>query len=80
MADLARLYNKPGATGVSDQRTKPLPSPPPTLNAEQARALEAALRGPAPGGGLLPPPRHRSAAAEEEQADFKKRLAKLSPK
>ena len=29
---LARHYDKLGADGVADQRTKPMPSPPPTLN------------------------------------------------
>jgi transposase len=57
MTNLARRYNKLGAEGVSDQRTKPLPSPPPTLNAKQAQSLEAALRGPAPDGGLWTSPK-----------------------
>ncbi|HXG64116.1 MAG TPA: winged helix-turn-helix domain-containing protein [Blastocatellia bacterium] len=52
MTNLARRYNQLGAAGVADQRTKPLPSPPPTLNAKRAQALAAALRGPAPDGGL----------------------------
>lgn len=52
MTNLARRYNELGAAGVSDQRTKPLPSPKPTLNAKQAQALQTALRGSAPDGGL----------------------------
>jgi transposase len=54
---LARCYNELGAAGVSDQRTKPLPSPPPTLSAKQAQALATALRGPAPDGGLWTSPK-----------------------
>jgi transposase len=34
-----------------------MPSPPPTLNAKQAQALETALRGPAPDGGLWTSPK-----------------------
>jgi hypothetical protein len=34
MTNLARRYNELGASGVSDQRTEPMPSPPPTLNAK----------------------------------------------
>lgn len=54
---LARRYNELGAAGVSDQRTKPMPSPPPTLNDKQAQALATALRGPAPDGGLWTSPK-----------------------
>ena len=57
MTTLARRFNKLGAEGVSDQRTKPLPSPPPTLNANQSQALAVALRGPAPDGGLWTSPK-----------------------
>jgi transposase len=57
MTKLARRYNKLGPAGVSDQRTKPMPSPPPTLNAKQARALQTAMRGPAPDGGLWTSPK-----------------------
>lgn len=57
ITSLARRYNKLGAAGVSDQRTKPRPSPPPTLNAKQAQALATALRGPAPDGGLWSAPK-----------------------
>jgi transposase len=49
---LARRYNQLGADGVADQRTKPLPSPPPTLTDKQEKALIAALSGPAPDDGL----------------------------
>lgn len=54
---LARRYNQLGAAGLADQRTQPKPSPPPTLNAKQAQALDAALRGPAPDGGLWTSPK-----------------------
>jgi transposase len=54
---LARRYNELGAAGVSDQRTKPMPSPPPTLSAKQAQALATALRGLAPDGGLWTSPK-----------------------
>src|SRR5262245_44454775 len=57
MTNLARRFNQLGAVGDSDQRTKPKPSPPPTLNAKQAQALEKALRGPAPDGGLWSAPK-----------------------
>lgn len=57
ITNLARRYNKLGAAGVSDQRTKPLPSPPPTLSSRQAQALETALRGSAPDGGLWTSPK-----------------------
>ena len=57
MTNLARRYNRLGAAGVADQRTQPMPSPPPTLNAKQAQALEVALRGPAPDGGLWTSPK-----------------------
>lgn len=57
MTNLACRYNELGAAGVADQRSEPLPSPPPTLNAKQAQALETALRGPAPDGGLWTSPK-----------------------
>ena len=57
MTNLARRYNKLGAAGVCDQRTKPLPSPAPALNLKQAQALATALRGPAPDGGLWTSPK-----------------------
>ena len=57
VTNLARRYNQLGAAGVADQRSKPMPSPPPTLNASQAQALAAALRGPAPDGGLWTSPK-----------------------
>jgi transposase len=57
MTNLARRYNHLGAAGVSDQRTEPMPSPPPTLSAKQAQALATALRGPAPDGGLWSSPK-----------------------
>src|ERR1044071_4980321 len=57
MTNLARRYNKLGAEGVSDQRTQPPPSPPPTLNVNQAQALATALRGPTPDGGLWTSPK-----------------------
>lgn len=57
MTNLARRYNDLGTPGVSDQRIKPMPSPPPTLNAKQAQALQAALRGRAPDGGLWTSPK-----------------------
>ena len=57
MTNLARRYNKLGEAGVSDLRTKPLPSPPPVLNTKQAQALQTALRGPAPDGGLWSSPK-----------------------
>src|SRR5215212_6429638 len=57
ITNLARRYNKSGAAGVSDQRTKPKPSPPPTLNGKQSRALQTALRGQAPDGGLWTSPK-----------------------
>jgi transposase len=57
ITNLARHYNELGAAGVSDQRSKPLPSPKPSLNAKQAQALETALRGPAPDGGLWTSPK-----------------------
>lgn len=57
MTHLARRFNQLGAAGVADQRTKPKPSPPPTLNRKQAQALETALRGPAPDGGLWSAPK-----------------------
>jgi transposase len=57
MTNLARRYNQLGAAGVADQYTQPKPSPPPTLNAKQAQALQQALRGPAPDGGLWTAPK-----------------------
>lgn len=57
ITNLARRYNQRGAAGVADQRTKPLPSPPPTLTAKQAQALATALRRPAPDGGLWTSPK-----------------------
>jgi transposase len=57
MTSLARSYNALGAAGVADQRTQPLPSPPPTLSSKQAQALQTALRGPAPDGGLWTSPK-----------------------
>jgi transposase len=57
MITLARRYNKLGTAGGCDQRTKPLPSPPPTLNVKQAQALATTLRGPAPDGGLCTSPK-----------------------
>src|ERR1044071_5992699 len=57
MTNLARRYNQLGAPGVSDQRTEPMPSPPPTLNTKQAQALATALRGSAPDGGLWTSPK-----------------------
>ena len=57
ITNLARRYNKLGEAGVCDQRTKPLPSPPPVLNTKQAKALQTALRGPAPDGGLWTSPK-----------------------
>ena len=57
MTTLARRYNELGAVGVADQRTEPMPSPPPTLTARQAHALATALRGPAPDGGLWTSPK-----------------------
>lgn len=52
ITNLARRYNKLGATGVADQRGAVKGGVKPTLNAKQALALQAALRGPAPDGGL----------------------------
>lgn len=49
---LARRYNELGAAGVEDQRGEVACGAKPTLNAKQTEALDAALRGPAPGGGL----------------------------
>jgi len=57
ITNLARRYNQLGAAGVADQRTEPMPSPPPTLSAKQAQALATALRGPAPDGGLWTSPK-----------------------
>jgi transposase len=57
MTKRARRYNPLGAASVANQRTPPKPSPPPTLNAKQAQALDAALRGPAPDGGLWTSPK-----------------------
>ena len=57
ITNLARRYNELGAPGVSDQRTEPMPSPPPTLNAKQAQALQTALRGPTSDGGLWTSPK-----------------------
>ena len=57
MTNLARRYNQLGAAGLADQRTEPMPSPPPTLSAKQAQALTTALRGPAPDGGLWTSPK-----------------------
>ena len=52
MTKLARRYNELGPAGVADQRGAVNCGVKPTLNAKQARALDAALRGPAPDGGL----------------------------
>lgn len=52
ITNLARRYNQLGASGVSDQRGEVSCGVKPTLNAKQAQALDAALRGPAPDGGL----------------------------
>ena len=57
ITNLARRFNQLGAAGVSDQRTQPLPSPPPTLSAKQAQALATVLRGAAPDGGLWNSPK-----------------------
>lgn len=57
MTNLARRYNDLGAPGVSDQRSKPMPSPPPTLSTKQAQALLTALQGPTPDGGLWTSPK-----------------------
>src|ERR1041384_2884932 len=48
MTNLARRYTELGAAGVADQRGEVSCGAKPTLNAKQALALDAALRGPAP--------------------------------
>lgn len=57
ITNLARRYNKLGLAGVCDQHSQRLPSPPPTLNAKQAQALQKALLGRAPDGGLWTSPK-----------------------
>lgn len=57
MTTLARRYNELGPAGVADQRGPVKCGVQPTLNARQAAALDAALRGPAPDGGLWTSPK-----------------------
>jgi transposase len=52
MTNLARRYNELGALGVSDQRGQLACGVPPTLNAQQAQALDVALRASPCDGGL----------------------------
>lgn len=57
MTNLARRYNERGAAAVADRERETPPGPKPTLSREQAKALEKALRGPAPDGGLWTAPK-----------------------
>jgi transposase len=57
ITNLARRYNQLAAAGVADQRGEVNCGVKPTLNAKQAQALDAALRGPAADGGLWTSPK-----------------------
>jgi len=57
MTNLARRYNQLGPAGVTDQRGDVKCGVKPALSAKHARALDAALRRPAPDGGLWASPK-----------------------
>ena|ERR1051325_9756852 len=57
MTNLARRFNELGPAGGADQRREGNCGVKPTLSAKQAKALDAALRGPAPDGGLWTSPK-----------------------
>jgi transposase len=68
VSDLARRYNERGAGAVPDARGNVAPGRRPRLNAEAARALDAALRATPADGGLWTAPKVAAWIAERTGA------------
>ena len=65
ITNLARRYNQLGPDAVADRRSDVACGVKPTLNAQKVKALDNALRGPAPDGGLWTAPKVANWIAEQ---------------